>query len=168
MKRRLGGILCAALVLSALPAFCGSCGKREADGIQKPDGPKPDGAEEIVTDSLSLRERFPEYIDLSAFKGLEVYVWSLAEGSYRCGILPGTNRNKTQKEIWDMGFHGVSVADMKEILAAYDVPDDEVFLFACAQPISSYLYPIDEDYCRAVSAQFDDRFACFAATDFWE
>lgn len=163
MKRRLGGILCAALVLSALAAFCGSCGKREADGI-----PKPDGAEEIVTDSLSLRERFPEYFDLSAFKGLEVYVWSLAEGSYRCGILPGTNRNKTQKEIWDLGFHGVSVADMKEILAAYDVPDDEVFLFACAQPISSYLYPIDEDYCRAVSAQFDDRFACFAATDFWE
>lgn len=168
MKRRLGGILCAALVLSALAAFCGSCGKRESAGIPKPDGPRPDGAEESVTDASSLRERFPQYYDLSDFKGLEVYVWSMAEGSYRCGILPGTNRNKTYEEIWELGFHGVSVDEMKEILAACDVSDEEVFLFACSQPISSYLYAIDEDYIKAVSAQFDDRFACFAATDFGE
>ena len=158
MKRRIGGILCAMLALSALLT---SCGEKEPAGVQT-----PDGAEKAITETSSLREQFPQYYDLGDFKGLEIYVWSMAEGSFRCGILPGTNRNKTQEEIWDLGFHGVSVQDMKEILASYDISDDEVFLFACSQPISSYLYPIDEDYCKAVSAQFDDRFACFAATDF--
>ena len=158
MKRRIGGILCAVLALSAL---LGSCGKEEPAGMET-----PDGAEDAAAGTSSLREQFPQYYDLSAFKGLEVYVWSMAEGSWCCGILPGTNRNKTQEEIWDLGFHGVSVQDMKEILASYDIPDEEVFLFVCAQPISSYLYPIDEDYIEAVSAQFDDRYACFAATDF--
>ena len=90
MKRRLGGILCAALVLSVLPAFCGSCGKREADGI-----PEPDEAEESMTDSLSLRERFPEYFDLSAFKGLEVYVWPRAvTAAASSPVRTGTKRKR--------------------------------------------------------------------------
>lgn len=160
MKRRIGRILCAALVL---PAYMASCGKKEPAGIRK-----PDGAEDIVKEESALREQFPQYYDLSTFKGLEVYVWSLAEGSYSCGVLPGTNRNKTQEEIRELGMHGVSVSDMKEILAAYGIPDDEVFLYAVSQPISSYLYPIDEAYCKAVSAQFDDRYPCFRLTDYME
>lgn len=121
-----------------------------------------------VKDQSGLREQFPQYFDLSTFKGLEVYVWSMAEGSYSCGVLPGTNRNKTQEEIWELGLHSVSVADMKEILDAYGIPDDEVFLYACSQPISSYAYQIDEDYCKAVSAQFDNRYHCFALTEYFE
>ena len=160
MKRRVGGILCAALVLSA---FTASCGKKEPAGIRK-----PDGAEEFEKEASSLRERFPQYYDLSDFKGLEVYVWSLAEGSYSCGVLPGTNRNKTRLEIRELGMHGAGVDEMKEILASYDVPDDEIFLYACSQPISGYLYPIDEAYCEAVSAQFDNRYPCFRLMDYME
>ena len=122
----------------------------------------------VLKDRSGLRERFPQYFDLSTFEGLEVYVWSLAEGSYSCGILPGTNRNKTQEEIRELGMHGAGVDEMKEILASYDVPDDEIFLYACSQPISGYLYPIDEAYCEAVSAQFDNRYPCFRLMDYME
>lgn len=43
-----------------------------------------------------LREKYPEYFKLSAFKGIEIYVWEMAEGSYQCGMMSGTNRNKTE------------------------------------------------------------------------
>ncbi|MBO7404970.1 MAG: hypothetical protein J6V24_08415 [Clostridia bacterium] len=154
------GALCALIALSAL--LC-ACGRRDAGAIDA-----VDGAADLPKDGEPLTERTPEYFDLSTFKGLEVYVWSMAEGSYSCGILPGTNRNKTQKEIWELGLHSVSVDEMKEILASYDIPDEEVFLFACHQPISSYYYDIDSAYCAAVAAQFDNRYACFSAPEMME
>ncbi|MCR5683688.1 MAG: copper amine oxidase N-terminal domain-containing protein [Clostridiales bacterium] len=121
-----------------------------------------------MKDRSGLREQFPQYFDLSTFKGLEVYVWSMAEGSYRCGVLAGTNRNKTWEEIMDLSLHSVSVEEMKQILASYDIPDEEVFLLACHQPISSFAYEIDSAYCAAVAAQFDNRYACFSAPEMME
>ena len=84
MKKIFAGALCALIALSAL--LC-ACGRRAAD--------VPDETGELPKDGEPLAERVPQYFDLSTFKGLEMYVWSMAEGSYRCGVLAGTNRNKT-------------------------------------------------------------------------
>lgn len=160
MKSVLKGTLCALFVLCA---FLSSCGQKSVD---------PESVDS-VTEGVeieidTLKSRVPQYFDLATFKGLEVYVWSMAEGNYRCGMLPGTNRNKTQREIWDLAVNSVSVGEMKVILKTYDISDEDIFLFACAQPISSYMYPIDEDYCSNVSAQFDGRIACFPIMEFME
>ena len=42
-----------------------------------------------------LRDKYPEYFALGTFKGLEVYVWQMAENDYRFGLMQGTNREKT-------------------------------------------------------------------------
>ena len=90
----------------------------------------------------SLRERFPEYFGLSTFKGLELYVWQMAPGSWLCGLMEGTNRNKTLTELMDL--KPANVEEMKEILASYDVPEESVFVIPINHPVSSYAYPIDE------------------------
>ena len=46
-----------------------------------------------------LRKQCPEYFELSSFKGIEVYVWETEDGAYRCGLMSGTNRMKTDLEI---------------------------------------------------------------------
>ena len=91
-----------------------------------------------------LRQKYPEYFDLSAFKGIEVYVWQMAENSYRCGALEGTNRAKFVKEIQDLQFNSASIEEMKAILSFYDIPEDYIIIEPCIQPYSSYSYQIDD------------------------
>lgn len=160
MKNVWKGLLCLGLLICVLLS---SCVRKDADtGFEDLE------AEAVERDIDTLRKSVSQYFDLSAFKGLEIYVWSMAEGDYRCGMLEGTNRNKTQNEIWELAANSVSIEEMKAILETYDVPDEEVFLLACSQPISSYQYSLDEDYCNHVSAQFDGRFACFPIMEFME
>ena len=35
---------------------------------------------------------------------------------------------------------------------------NSIFIYAVAQPYSSYLYEIDDDYCNKVSELFDRKF----------
>ena len=90
-----------------------------------------------AADESVLREKYPEYYDLSTFKGLEVYVWQLAPNSWSCGVMEGTNREKTMEEL--MNLKGASVDDMKAILASYDIPKEDIFVIPWQNPISSYL-----------------------------
>ncbi len=84
-----------------------------------------------------LKEKYPEYFDLSTFKGLEVYVWQMAPNSYFCGVMEGTNRNKTLEEM--MNLKGASVEEMKVILSSYDIAGEDIFIIPWQNPISSYL-----------------------------
>ena len=88
-----------------------------------------------------LREQYLEYFGLSAFKGLEVYVWQLAPGSYSWGLMEGTNREKTNEELWNL--RGTSTEEMRTILSAYDVPEENVFIQPIRKPYSSYLPPAE-------------------------
>ena len=74
---------------------------------------------------------------MSTFKGLELYVWQMAEGSYSCGLMLGTNRNKTLEEL--VNLKGTSIAEMKAILSTYDIDENEVFIIPWQNPISSYM-----------------------------
>ncbi len=91
----------------------------------------------IDTEESALREKYPEYFDLSAFKGLEVYVWQMAPDSYSCGVMEGTNREKTLEEL--MNLKGASVDEMKAILAGYELPKENIFVIPWQNPVSSYL-----------------------------
>jgi len=148
MKKR--WLFLALAVLLALP-LC-ACGRHADPTAPDPAAPpESDGA----TLEARLRERFPEYFDLETGKGLELYVWQMSESSYRCGLLPGTNRNKTDEELWDLSQNSASVGEMNAILNSYGIPRENVFVMPIHQPISSYWYEIDEAYTAAVRAMFE-------------
>ena len=88
-------------------------------------------------DQAVLREKYPEYFDLPAGKGLELYVWQMGPNSYSFGLLPGTNRYKSNDEIWRL--KGASAAEMRVILSSYDMTRNEVFIIPCRNPLSSYI-----------------------------
>ena len=90
-----------------------------------------------TVDERVLREKYPEYYDLSTFKGLEVYVWQMAPNSYSCGVMEGTNRDKTLEEM--MNMKGASIDEMKAILSSYDIPKENIIIIPWQNPISSYL-----------------------------
>jgi len=101
-----------------------------------------------------LKEKYPEYFDISDFKGIEVYIWQLAEEEYRCGIMPGTNRNKTDEEIRKLQWKSLSVDETKAILNELGVSGNEIVVIPITQPYSSYLYEIDDEYTERVSKLF--------------
>ncbi len=84
-----------------------------------------------------LKEKYPEYFDLSTFKGLEVYVWQMAPDSYSCGVMMGTNRNKTPEELMDL--KGAGIDEMKAILSTYDIPKENISVIPWQNPVSSFL-----------------------------
>ena len=92
---------------------------------------------ESETDMESLRVKYPEYFDLSTFKGLELYVWQMAPNSYSCGLMPGTNRDKTFEEL--VSLKGASIEEMREILSTYDIDEEDIFIIPWQNPISSYI-----------------------------
>lgn len=93
---------------------------------------------ESAIDMESLRAKYPEYFDLSTFKGLEVYVWQMGPNSYSCGVLPGTNREKTLEEL--MKLKGATIAEMRAIiLSTYDIDEEDVSIIPWQNPVSSYI-----------------------------
>ena len=105
-----------------------------------------------VVPPRDLRVKYPEYYDLPTDKGLELYVWQMAEGAWSCGLMAGTNREKTHEELWNL--RAASVREMKEILASYKLPAEEIAVIPIYVPYSSYMYVIDEDYRAAVREMF--------------
>ena len=90
-----------------------------------------------TVDESVLREKYPEYYDLPTSKGLEVYVWQMAPNSYSCGVMEGTNREKTLEEM--MNLKGASIDEMKAILSSYVIPKEDIIIIPWQNPISSYL-----------------------------
>lgn len=90
-----------------------------------------------VYDLNELRSQYPAYFDLPVDQGLEVYVWQMAENSYSCGVLPGTDREKTLEEL--MNLKGVSLGEMGAILSTYDIDADDIVVIPWQNPISSYI-----------------------------
>ena len=84
-----------------------------------------------------MRAKYPEYFDLPTGKWLEVYVWQMAPNSYSCGVMEGTNREKTLEEM--MNLKGASIDEMKVILSTYDIPKEDISILPWQNPISSFL-----------------------------
>lgn len=88
-----------------------------------------------------LREKYPEYFELGTFKGLEVYVWQMAENDYRFGLMQGTNREKTPEE--KLALKGATAEEMGLILSTYEIEDNDIFVIPWQNPISSYMVTED-------------------------
>lgn len=115
---------------------------------------------ETSVDMDKVKEKYPEFFEIEGepCKGIEVYVWQMAENSYYCGLMFGTNRNKSDDEIFALQEKALTVDETKALLNDMDVSKDSIFIYAVAQPYSSYLYEIDDDYCNKVSELFDRKF----------
>ena len=90
-------------------------------------------------DLQPLRAQYPEYFDLDASAGLDVYVWQMSPGSYYFGLLPHTAspRDSTAQEL--LALRGASSEQMRYILAAYALDPDDIHVIPWQNPISSYI-----------------------------
>ena len=102
-----------------------------------------------------LKKKYPEYFKLKDFKGVEIYVWQMAEGSYQCGMMSGTNRNKTEEEIWDLASKPLSIEEAKLILNDQGIKKEDWSIIPVVQPVSSYRYEIDDAYKEKVKKLFE-------------
>ena len=145
MKNTVKVLLCA--VLALLFASCGSVGESRTDDVTI--------AAHSKVNLDALKEKYPEYFEMEDMKGIEVYVWQMAESSYRCGLLEGTNRNKADEEIFDLQFKSLSIEEAKAILEETGVEKDMICVIPAIQPYSSYCYEIDDEYTQRVTALFE-------------
>ena len=90
-----------------------------------------------------LYEKYPEYWDVDGMKGVEVYVWQIEDGSYRCGALTGTNRLKTDEEIQALFDNGATIEEMRTILELCEVAKDHISLIPIRNPLADNWYEID-------------------------
>ena len=90
-------------------------------------------------DLQPLRAQYPEYFDLDASTGLDVYVWQMSPGSYYFGLLQHTAspRDSTAQEL--LALRGASSEQMRYILAAYALDPDDIHVIPWQNPISSYI-----------------------------
>lgn len=122
-------ILCAALLV----AFS-ACAQN---------GPKPDEQTDIPSTGTpapvscrtvsELREQYPEYFNLSTAKGLELYIWRADDNNVYCGLLPGTNRVKTNDEICVMETRGVLPEEMRDIMSTYGLGKGEALMICLSK-----------------------------------
>ncbi len=97
------------------------------------------GDASAAVDLQPLRAQYPEYFDLDASAGLDVYVWQMAPKSYSFGLLPHTAapRDSTAQEL--LALRGASSEQMRYILAAYALDPDDIHVIPWQNPISSYI-----------------------------
>jgi hypothetical protein len=102
-----------------------------------------------------LPRYFPEYYSLDISKGIEVYLWQSDNGEYRCGAMSGTNRNKTYEEISTLEKNGVTIEQMKTILASYDIDKEKIIIIPIT--INSTNYEIETETFSNISKLFWDN-----------
>lgn len=123
-------VIVAAVIACAVVTVCFATNPKE--GVPK---------EQYTPSTDELREKYPEYFELGTFKGLEVYVWQMAESDYRFGLMQGTNREKTLEE--KMALKGATAEEMALILSTFDIEDKDIFVIPWQNPISSYMVTED-------------------------
>ncbi len=102
-----------------------------------------------------LRRDYPEYFGLDSEKGICLYVWQMAELSYKCGLLQGYNEDHTNEEIRNLKAitpdEAIFILD-NEYKSA--LSDETLSVNVCKMPYSSYYYKIDEYYLETVKKIF--------------
>ncbi len=95
-----------------------------------------------------LREKYPDYFDITDIKGIEMYVWVTDDGTLGYGILPGTNRNKTFDEIKSM--KPANSEEIKAIISAYGISIEEFTAVAITITDTDYKFGFANkfDYLR--------------------
>ena len=100
----------------------------------------------------NLREKYPQFFNVSTDGGLTVYIWQLAENNYNCYLI-----NSVIDALTDRTFAfevGTTIPEMRAILSTYDVDKDDIVIRPTVNPISSYAYKIDDAYTEQLIALF--------------
>ena len=124
MKRIALLILCLLLILCA-------CGKDK-------NSVTPDSREQTARQA-ALMEAYPEYFGLDASDGLDVIVWQMAPDSYSFALLKHTGASYDIASPELINLRGVRVDEIKTILSAYSVQEDDIYICPWCNPVSSYL-----------------------------
>ena len=87
----------------------------------------------------SLKRSVPEYFNLNHSKGLDVYVWQMANNHYSFGLMPHseTQRDWISEDL--MNLKGITAEEMRLILSTYGIPQDEIYVIPWQNPLSSYI-----------------------------
>ena len=101
-----------------------------------------------------LKHYDPDFFGLNTKNGLTIYVYSLAEGHYACGLLPG------DVDSVSLDLKAVSRDDILLILKYEyaNVPDSKIRVSPYYNMLSSYLILNKEAYANELIALFGGRF----------
>lgn len=86
-----------------------------------------------------LQRQYPQYFDLDASKGLDVYVWQMAKDSYSFGLLPHAEPQREWIASELLGLKGIKADKMRLILSTYNVDEQEIHIIPWSNPASSYI-----------------------------
>ena len=139
MKRRI--LLFLLLIVLISLRGCGQSNEESIGGFNSEEQSKSTGIETSDHTGMQnerkielLRKQCPEYFELSSFKGIEVYVWETEDGAYRCGLMSGTNRMKTDLEIQTLEQRSLSTAEAKMVLGENGIEDERIVIIPITQP----------------------------------
>lgn len=105
------------------------------------DGAEADGQAGTDRDRTELMERFPEYFGLDTSNGLDVIVGQMSESSYFFALLEHSETLPAGTVIGLMDQKSLSAEQLREILAAYAVSEDSIYIVPWEYSFSSYLPP---------------------------
>ena len=105
-----------------------------------------------VLSSQSLKEKYPQFFNVSTDGGLTVCIWQMAANNYNCYLA-----NTSMEAISDNSFAyevGASIAEMRTILTTYEIEQKDITIHPVRNPLSSYYYEIDDAYRTGVKELF--------------
>jgi hypothetical protein len=107
-----------------------------------------------VMQEAELRKSYPHFFGLNADEGLSVYIWQLSRENYSC-YLVSTAEDEISEDQFSFPFlEGVSIIEMRAILATYGIEKGSITLKPVNHPISSYYYEINDEYRRRLESVF--------------
>jgi len=99
-----------------------------------------------------LKEKYPQFFNVSTDGGLTVYIWQMSKDNYSCYLA-----NTFMEAISDNSFAydvGASIAEMRAILTTYDIEQKDITVQPVINPLSSYYYEIDDAYRAKIKELF--------------
>lgn len=106
----------------------------------------------VPVDSKHLKEKYPQFFNVSTDGGLTVYIWQMSKDNYSCYLA-----NTSMEAISDNSFAydvGASIAEMRAILTTYNIDQKDITVRPVINPLSSYYYDIDDAYRAKVKELF--------------
>lgn len=129
---------------------CDKAAKKHFSSIANTSG--TDGPENVIASLDSLKEKYPQFFNVSTQGGLKVYIWQMSANNYRCYLI-----NRDLNALSDSSFAfevGASIEEMRLILSTYDVDKEDILLTPVRNPLSSYYYTIDGAYRESIKGLF--------------
>ena len=99
-----------------------------------------------------LKEKYPQFFNVSTDGGLTVYIWQMSKDNYSCHLA-----NTSMEAISDNSFAydiGTTIPEMRAILTTYDIDQKDITVQPVINPLSSYYYEIDDAYRAKIKELF--------------